>query len=1804
MRTAGKDLLESLKKARKGSEPLVVFTNGLGQSSNENDRAFKDVYVLTRRQAATGIGSSAILEKDEAAGIRTGSDGRISLLIRCDDGQVRVAQEFGHVLTEADKAAIQHIMALATVKVKGRQAIMDYDSLKARKSRAKQEKEMGSMLRMMGQSVDDDDIEFALGDDTVRADIRDQCLDSDDIAIDLTGISISRPGLAPSQTVVAPQPSEIVAMPFIDWRMKLVQRLLRWTDSRLSRFKYKWSVVGGIKPGIDKFIKDHPRISKLSWIQKTVDFFFNVVPWLWSLHFFSVFFIAAPLVQVPQMIQDKAVPSISDFLRNFRGRIIDWREGADRPDTGKLITSYALPSDDRGQRALAATWGNSPSEVDEIVRLLASAANDTRNPDNYFKLGKLLMERAQEQEKANGKKAAKPLYRMAAKFYYLSASLDTRNASYNAELGKAYKAAGDDTAAAARFDRALRIGGKKKLISAERDETLKARAEMHVAKKEFEPALKLLEKMSRESYHKEMKLVDEARKGLSEAKKEKPGFWKSLKETFAYAFTGKNKLIAMGVTFAVYLMIPYVLPYAVATAVTWYYGLTSITQVVSLMTLPGWPNFFIATVIVALGRVAIYRPLYALFTGTTAYTPERADKVRLARLQSYANSHPNDANGHIGLIMAYLESGNTEKAMRYARTVLTTLPSGMTSETLGQLGFTLLDTPISDDKVKTGIRGLITGKVVPQLRSQLAFSNAHTFARLITARIALNDKKPEIGLWFFRDFKVQGSAQDKIGIQALILKLDLLKALLEAEINKPERDKKAIDTIVADVEATMAELGNAADEDTRIKHAEFEIIYQSLIRTLDEKREADKKAEHEAAKKPEAQVSPKKEEKNEGIKEDRDAEAQSAIELDTNNFKSRLENALHYLKSGKIEDARKELAYVRGHSTTSDEISQASLIDALMTLTDSQSKKLPDRHIMAGIKPGAKKDIIRAIIALRLGRGRNLDMKKLLSHLEALIPQDPNEAISDENALYLAAALSALTQATTVLGTETWARSPLFGWFMESRVSRSAMRAGAFEALKTLKARLDNRKFSTESLGKKVTDLLQDSNLDGLIRQIVADTGEKKIFKDIAAAKKAAEKKRSAAETKIARQAGTEKGRAVTISENAKLQAANTLLSGAIARERAALCALTDPAELGAVLQKILDLENAYYDLAETEAEKNKRLKELSKELLSILKILGANETHRSSIVKQAGALQSRSLREAKNDQTKRSRYLAIIDFWTETLKDKAVNESGMTELNRFTREYVSFESQIIETALALNKPGSREAWKKMDAVRQLIDGRAHDSWGTAAALLLFSNYLDLMFARESADRSSDANTLAEIKKRILGLFKNAFSDPDARVSALEALTVILQRKISAGEDAAKTFLIDEILTAAMADKDMQDLFLAAAAERLRDTARAPTQADMAWVSAFIAQKIAALQKLSGDEQKASADAFVALMGAVRNKAVVQKTVEDIAAISDDTLKNYILLALADKISGVTAHERLLLLTMLYKNGNTDVRKMSLSQIEKLITAAKPGEIPVQDLAKHCRDMAQSAAITDYDLVKIYNALFAAKGNGIEGLDDAMKFILTTLETTRQTALKNSRTQTFDALMELVKKKRALAALYEKKGDFEKAQKELEEANKLLADELDRAIALQEKDKVSEYGGDPQAVIKESDSILQDIERVLRKQDKLDAEFYISRGRGSVRLARFEMSKGDGASQSAVSQYLDTAFADLATAQKRDPRNANLASAYRIARFEKKRLTLLVQSKADFVVMAQKQANMRLRSRNSTMRSRRKQKTKPRSILK
>ncbi|RKY42608.1 MAG: hypothetical protein DRP85_02425 [Candidatus Makaraimicrobium thalassicum] len=545
-------------------------------------------------------------------------------------------------------------------------------------------------------------------------------------------------------------------------------------------------------------------------------------------------------------------------------------------------------------------------------------------------------------------------------------------------------------------------------------------------------------------------------------------------------------------------------------------------------------------------------------------------------------------------------------------------------------------------------------------------------------------------------------------------------------------------------------------------------------------------------------------------------------------------------------------------------------------------------------------------------------------------------------------------------------------------------------------------------------------------------------------------------------------------------------------------------------------------------------------------------------LIEELTGLQKEYMEDAGEDaELKRNRRMEAIEELADLLQSHGDNDvlrkNIMPHMDNLLREYVSSEKKALKA----------------------LSGKMHElrdtgGWHAVLGLKIFSGYLDAMFDRQRNRQETPAGFNFDYILRELPKGLQSTKGP-AREAAIEEIMSILEKDITRGAGAEKEYLIDQLLKEISEDKSYRDLFMRIAGTRLVDS-RWTAGMDK-WAQIYLREKLGEIRGIKDDDERRNGIRdLTEWLNRITNKTVLNRAM---AQIKDIGFKAEVL-GLAANLDNVPIYKRIEFFVFAVKNSaDMKTRDNAISNLDNLIKNEKTvlRVNSADTLLRLSDEILGKKDLTDREAVRIYNLLVSLEARKVKGrLANVTRKRQETLEEikrSREDALKETKKAKFKSMLEKVDAKIELAGVYEQDGELEKAQKQLEEANTILNDEMKTVIRLQREEKSDEYGGTPEdvnGVIGKNHDIVNTLERVLKKQDKINADWYISRARGEILLARFYMARGDLA---LAEKHLKGegehagAFGHLEEAQRRDPAAGNLRTAFNLARLEMSRLRLM-----------------------------------------
>ncbi|MGB2600812.1 MAG: hypothetical protein WBD12_02205, partial [Candidatus Omnitrophota bacterium] len=474
-----------------------------------------------------------------------------------------------------------------------------------------------------------------------------------------------------------------------------------------------------------------------------------------------------------------------------------------------------------------------------------------------------------------------------------------------------------------------------------------------------------------------------------------------------------------------------------------------------------------------------------------------------------------------------------------------------------------------------------------------------------------------------------------------------------------------------------------------------------------------------------------------------------------------------------------------------------------------------------------------------------------------------------------------------------------------------------------------------------------------------------------------------------------------------------------------------------------------------------------------------------------------------------------IVGLLNEYGSDKAVREALMPKLNQFISRYVTLANEIAGSN-APEEPDESAAYKNwrnlLPVTTEMARLKALNDWGVVASMYMFASYLDVMFKRESG-KSREGLSFGYMWRTVNSDF-TAITDKDAKDTGLEEAKSILSWS---GKNQLGEYFSDYVMGRSSTEEAMKPVFMELAASRLKEDRDAA--GILGWTRKYVNERFGEIERTEDADKKAEKiKAFADWMKGVENTRVRDAVIAAVEGIDNPEARAEVSMKLAGA-ENIPAEKRVELYIFAAENGkDIDTRQQAVSGLEEMISAKKI----IVDTAVADQLIAMSDTVmgreglTDSEAVSMFNFVHTLKVSGREQeLAKKREEALERIKTLREESLRSRSEADFMAKMMLVADRRELARMYEQQGELEKAKGELEEANKILSGEMDTMISLQREGKLDEYGGAAGEVINASSDVMDQMEQVLAKMDKIDSDWYLSKAKGEVQIAKFFMAQGD-----------------------------------------------------------------------------------------
>jgi len=1712
------EFMSQNESIREEGQSLCLFADRLTKESEITGATvltYSQALALSENFETSGVAIDIGMPDGENAEFRV-YNGRIFLLIRCDKGPVIVRDMGTSMDTRATRLA-QTILALGTFKAKGWDAILEYDSPKSRSERKKREKEIASIKAMMGSDVGDSDMEIALNNPVVKDLLLDNSnLDADDIEITPDGIYIKKPllpsdkrkvlisfaegGLELAEDVAVEFPAiPVVVLPLSGWRSRVLTKLMEFSNSRLIGLKEFFKALFNIEQ-LDEKLKSYPKISRA--VNKIL---VDMPSQILSLNIITQFVYMAT-DGIPELINTKAATWISEKVRDIKAKFAK----RPTPNMDKLIELYSPPAAEAEMESLCREWTGTDVIDQELLSAIKQLSHNRHDKGSYFNLAEMLYKLAKNRETNEGKKAAEKLYIQAAKFYEIASFFDNKNAAYRMALARVLVKLGKGDRALEHASFALKKG---KFGAAETDELRLIKGRMLLEKKKYGEASRNLKKLAtsealeeaedikKQIYGEWGKQEQEKKKAATEEKKKGMGkaFLESIKEKYA----SKKAIITIPILIGVAYAVPAVIG-ALGVAGAWAIAL----------------KFGGISLVTMLANYAMEK-FTQLIKGEKKHSLTRSKKLETKAKKAFVKVNPEDIKGRVRLVNHYIAEGNTKAALKHIQRAIALFSRHRlvfwrrkytSARNLALLGYAVLDIEFTGEH-KDRVRKDSIPKILREIRGQ---DSQSPYVYVLSAKFALKEGDSEVALRTWEKMGMLDMTQEA-DRDIVILKLEILKDMLEKEVEKPDRNKKTIAEITQKIDDIKNErhygLDNFNDRQRQELYAYLGDAAKAL-KTLEDKREKDAKETLETAKAgtPEKPLAEAKAEVEEEPKVDEIKDLEGILNRDPFNFDAALKLSGLYLQDGKNEKAEEKLRHILKESKDREQIDRAAERLALVRILQN---KRPGRLLLRKIRDTRIKHILTQIQVLK--KKKKIDSGKLL---QQLLPDEPEQPITILDGILLSSAVSSLAIEFNV----------------SNRREFRNLRKEILTQLEAFEKRVEGRTFVHEATGDKIRELLSPENLSKLSEKVAEDAKTRGTFKKIS-------------------------NRIDTLLHN---------ISALTERLRHADYGLMQAPSSERRRKRRDGLEGR---IAEKQEDKMAKTKEAIEVILKEKDPLVL-----AKLMEELTELQKDYVRDALGDsEAVRNSWIEVImqlSGLIETYGDnKTLKEAAMAKLEEFARELDSMEREG-----ALDEPeGSAEyrSWKMLATLLEIMkkletSGR---DWDIVSRLALLSSYIDVMLGRNDDDRPP-AFTFQYIQNLILAGFES-IDDESIKDVAVERIIGILKKDISRGEGDRKESFVDDFINA-ITGKDVLLPILNKIAEAGLSQRVFIRRAD---------EWLVEIQGISdADKRDTAIKNFVEWLNRIEDSKIASDIVKTIEGITDAGIKARILSRVASaKAVVITRKIELLIWTLLNSRDNKDVYNDALSGLKSTLEKEKISTRVVDSVLNMADSILTKPDLSDSEIVEIFNLLLAVKDRKVRGRIKKVKQkaeeVYNKIVELREDSLKQKREAIYRSMMAIIDVRVRLAEAYETAGEFEKARKELEEVNEMLNGEIKKAIELQHEEKLSEYGGEPREVITKDSEILDRLEQVLRKQDKLDSDWYISRAHGEILLARFYEAQGELDTAEIHIKGADKhigAFGYLFKAQKLDPTNAKLPLAFDVARFEMSRLELTRKSKKDYVSLLKK----------------------------
>ncbi|MFA6078443.1 MAG: hypothetical protein WC779_01715 [Candidatus Omnitrophota bacterium] len=1279
-----------------------------------------------------------------------------------------------------------------------------------------------------------------------------------------------------------------------------------------------------------------------------------------------------------------------------------------------------------------------------------------------------------------------------------------------------------------------------------------------------------------------------------------PGFWTSAWDTIKFAY-GKPKdmkvkglsktdiaLIVTGAVAAYFIGMPVATVAAVFTLVGVYAIILNIITI--------WSIKAVAKIIFARWIPEAYN---RLIKGEKPYSAAREDSITLAADRRAVKRNPEDMEAQLRLINHYLVLGWARAARRQVRVAQDVFSKQ--SPKLALFAIKLLDAEIADKKLYDRLLKIIREEMVESIRKASPGSN---YINAILAKTALKEGNAKLAVGYLENIDmVKLDLADETNRAILHLKLDILKTLLDKESKAPAMNKEAVEGLQAKITAIVNELDGIANKFTTDEKIALQNTMKEAKRVSDSievKQKEKDGADYQAVKdstpdKNIAEIQKEKEEKPETVEAEKARlELEVKLGLDPNDFNTRMLAVHLYIKQGNYAEAEKLLDYVIKKSKDKLQISQASEIIAAIYLIQN---KTPRRKIVRKIIKGDSRDLVRLAASLkRWGRADTGTLAKLASRL---IPLPPDK-IGDREALLLVAIIPPLTNDVR-------------------RARARAERRAALAGLRNLRGLLEERDFTSKEWKDKLSGALKKENIKALAKKTADDTKIARWNRRVTSAMSRLKNKIRDLRDKIAKYKEELKSGLGGLKEEPRLRATDRLNSN-IEKEKKKILRSTaeyeakyreafgniltedDPEacvefidELYAIQRGYIEETSKIEDAAERAATTYARLMEMVGDMMKLLDNSKGNVSMQAAVAPRLGGLIAAladNLRkhalsvEESELELKRDRFLDTIDklkkLFDQFEGNKDIQKSIFVSLDRLVAGYVDSENEIASA----KKDRFPANWRGLTAVLNKMNElqESKQAWETVLRLKILARYMDIMFDRRDGAKIWSGFKLGWMADKMFAGFNGLKGV--ARDAAMDIIVSIAGRNITHRGRYHVNILLARIIKMKRFNDPknnagLRELFIKIFMKGIEsDTPQ------IKYAEVFV---MARLQQIAGETdesaRKAKAKKFVDWINGVSNEkaitaivsalSIIMKGVDDeagTAAVKKEVIEN-----LVEEGKVPTGLQVKLYAYLMSKDVAKDVKALekALSMIGKVVQNLKPEDASVM---KGIIDIFESILkehadkITDTVLVRIFNTLLAIRAMEPKdefvqaGIKKMLDDVLKRINNMRKEALRKASKARVESLLALAKSMIDHAGLYEDKGEREKAAKLLEEANKILNDELKAIILLQDEGKLEEeYDGSIDGIIDMNDEIVADMKRVLGNMDKLDAEWYMGLARGEILLTKIytrDIGKAKG--------HMKKAFDHLMEAERLDPRNEKLKLVFELARLEDAEIDLNYRLNKDY----------------------------------